>query len=88
MQIFVMFHFNGETSPVMVTVVEGAVSDILLPLAGDWVQHCDAEGAPFEGRVTERKFLYHLKHGTTVNGSVAVTLCLNREARKSQHSVC
>ena len=78
MQIIVSFHFNHEQSPIAVTGIEGDVTDILLPHLGDLVQHRDAGGASFEGKVTNRIFKYDIPPGVAVSGAVVVTLCLDR----------
>lgn len=78
MRIFILFHFNNEPAPVAVTGIEGDVTSILLPSVGDLVRHSDVEGRPFEGKVTERQFVYDIPHGMAVDGVVAVTLCLDK----------
>ncbi len=80
MRIFVLFKFNHEKAPVATTGVEGDVTDILLPCVGDFVKHRDSQGSPFEGKVTNRIFEYDLMQGLSVDGAIAVTLCLDRIA--------
>ena len=78
MRIFLLFHFNGGTDPVVVTGIEGDVTDIILPSVGDLVKHRDMRGTAFEGKVTERQFVYDIRQGIAVSSAVAVTLCLDR----------
>ncbi len=80
MRIFVLFKFNHEKAPAAVTGVEGDIVDILLPSVGDVVRHHDAQGSPFQGKVTDRIFEYDIKQGLAVDGTIAVTLCLDRIA--------
>lgn len=77
MRIYVEFHFNHEEKPAAVTGVEGEVTDIILPDVGDLIRHSDS-GHPFVGKVTERTFSYNLSEGVGINGSVTVTLSLDR----------
>ena len=78
LHIFVLFRFNHEPGPTAVTGVEGDVTDLLLPAVGDVVRHRDAEGSPFEGKVTSRMFEYDMGQGNAVTGAVAVTLWMDR----------
>lgn len=77
MRIVVLFQFNHEKVPAAVTGIEGEIADILLPCVGDTVQHSDS-GHPFEGQVTKRLFQYDLPVGEEIEGTVTVTLCLDR----------
>lgn len=79
MHIVVSFQFHGDKGPSAQTGVEGDVTDLVLPSVGDVVEHRDAAGAPFRGRVTERLFKYDLPNGTAVmRGMVSITLCMER----------
>ena len=80
MLIIVSFMFNHEEEPTAVTGIEGDVHDILLPCVGDIVEHKDAQGEPFRGKVTERIFAYAIPTGLGVNGSVTVIVCMDRTA--------
>lgn len=77
MRISVEFLFNHEAKPSAVSGVEGEVTDFILPSVGDLVRHSDS-GAPFIGKVTERIFSYNLPEGSNIDGSVRVTLSLDR----------
>ena len=83
MHIAIVFFFEHERHPAAVTEVEGAVTDILLPLVGDTVSHRDLEGNRFRAEVLERHFDYDLEEGEDVDGRVRVVLSLRRmeEAR-------
>ncbi len=77
MRITVLFQFNHESEPAAVTGIEGEVTDIIMPDVGDLIAHSDS-GSPFRGKVTERRFKYTMPLGEDVDGSVEVTLCLDR----------
>lgn len=77
MRIVLLFQFNHENSPAAATGIEGEVTDILLPAVGDFVRHSDS-GHPFQGLVTERQFTYDMPTGDDIEGTVSVTLCLDR----------
>lgn len=78
MHIIVQFQFNHEPAPLAFTGVEGDVVDMLLPSVGDLVRHFDTAGAPFEGKVTDRTFSYDLPGGVAIQGTISVTLWLDR----------
>ncbi len=78
MQIVISFQFNGESQPSAVTGVEGEVTDLILPGVGDLVEHKNAAGIPFRGRVTDRIFTYKLPNGhQVVGGAIFITLCMD-----------
>lgn len=78
MLILISFKFNHEDAPTAVTGIEGEVHDVLLPCVNDIVEHRDAYGNPFRGKVTGREFSYALPPGVGVTGSVTVTICMDR----------
>ena len=81
MRIAIFFQFFDEPEPSAVTVAEGAITDILLPLLGDTVCHRDRDGTRFRGAVVGRHFDYSLatdESGGEVDGSITVTLSLTR----------
>ncbi len=81
MRIAILFQFFDQPEPSAVTVAEGAITDILLPLLGDTVCHRDPGGARFRGAVVGRHFDYSLAtdaNGGEVDGSITVTLSLTR----------
>jgi hypothetical protein len=78
MNICVLFHFHDQEEPSVSTGVEGNVTDLLLPSVGDIVRHRDTAGNMVLGRVSERTFRYDVCDGFDVNGSVVVTLTLNK----------
>lgn len=77
MHIVIFFQFNNEALPIATTGVAGEVCDLLLPSVGDLVQHSDAGGKPFQGKVTDRIFTYNLPAGDAIDGMVSVTLRLD-----------
>ena len=80
LRIFVLFKFNHENAPAAVTGVDGDIIDVLLPSVGDVVRHRDTQGSSFQGKVTNRICEYDLQQGLAVDGTIAVTLCLDRIA--------
>jgi len=78
MRIQVYFQFITESQPSAFTGIEDGVTDLLLPSKGDLVTHRDVTGRAFTGVVSERKFSYDIPEGADVNGSVTVTLFLDR----------
>ena len=78
LRIIVEFQLNNEPDACAVTGVEGEVLDLLLPSVGDIVSHRDVDGKPCIGRVTERMFSYHVPNGIEVDGTISVTLYLDR----------
>jgi hypothetical protein len=84
MRIAILFHFLDELEPAAVTEVEGAVTDVLLPLLGDTVCHRNAEGMRFRAHVIGRHFDYSLADGEGIDGSITVTLSLDRMISQEQ----
>ena len=82
MHITVLFQFNHESDPAAETGIRGDVTDILLPFVGDLVRHADS-GHPFQGKVTDRIFKYDVPVGQDIEGSITVTLCLDRTGPSS-----
>lgn len=80
MLIAVNFQFNDESVPAATTGVEGQISDMIMPSVGDMVRHCDLDGYPFLGTVTNRIYKYDVANGVNVEGRVVVTLLLDRVA--------
>ena len=78
MRIQVYFQFITESEPSAWTGIEGGATDLLLPSKGDLVTHRDVNGKLFSGIVAERNFSYDIPDGENVNGSVTVTLFLDR----------
>ena len=78
MRIFAKFYFKDDTEAVATTGVAGDVTDFILPSVGDLVWHHDSTGIPIMGKVTERVYIYRLAEGVDVDGSVQVTLMLDR----------
>ncbi len=78
MLICVLFHFSDEQAASAATGVEGEVTDMILPCVGDLVRHADSGGTPVLGRVTERVYVYDLPNGINVDGSVTVTIMLQK----------
>lgn len=81
MRIAIMFHFFDEQQPAAITVAEGPITDMLVPLLGDTICHRNAEGARFRGAVVGRHFDYSLAddyEGGEIDGTITVTLTLNR----------
>jgi hypothetical protein len=81
MRIAIMFHFYNEQKPAAITVAEGPITDMLVPLLGDTVCHRDAEGDRFRGAVVGRHFDYSLANdaeGGEIDGTITVTLSLSR----------
>ncbi len=77
--IVISFHFNEAPQPSAVTGVEGNITDLILPAVGDVVEHRNASGVPFRGRVTDRIFRYNLPRGDAIlQGDISVQLCLDR----------
>jgi hypothetical protein len=79
MRIAILFHFFNQSEPSAITVVEGAITDVLVPLLGDTVCHRDAQGARFRGAVVGRHFDYSLANdaeGGEIDGTITVTLSL------------
>ena len=80
MQIYAKFHFRDEPEASATTGVAGNVTDFILPSVGDCVWHTDASGQPFMGRVMERTYIYRIADGLDTDGSVQVTVLLDRLA--------
>jgi hypothetical protein len=83
MRIVILFHFLNEPEPSAVTVAEGAITDMLVPLLGDTVCHRDQQEAEFRGVVVGRHFDYRLANGLEgeeIDGTITVTLSLTRLA--------
>ncbi len=80
MRIVVLFQFQDEPTPAASTGVEGAVTDFILPCKGDLVRHRDFSGTPVLGRVQERIYLYDIASGVDVEGTVSVTVVLDKVA--------
>jgi hypothetical protein len=81
MRIAILFHFFNENEPAAITVAEGNITDILVPLLGDTVCHRNAEGERFRGAVVGRHFDYSLASdasGGEIDGTITVTLSLSR----------
>ncbi len=79
MLISISFQFNGDHAPAAVTGVEGDIADILLPSVGDLVEHVNAAGVPFSGRVSDRVFRYELTNSQDAgDGSIRITLHMDR----------
>ncbi len=81
MRIAILFQFFNERKPAAITVAEGSITDMLLPLLGDTVCHRDAEGERFRGAVVGRHFDYSLAtdhDGGEIDGTITVTLSLSR----------
>lgn len=79
MRIVLLFQFNGEREPSAVTGVEGEVTDLLLPSVGDVIEHRDAAGLAFRGRITDRIFKYEMPNAEFVlGGAISITLCMDR----------
>lgn len=78
MQIFLCFRMEDDREPTTITGVEGAVTDLIVPCVGDFVQHCDKAGRPFVARVIGRFYSYSIPSGEDVDGSVTVTLDLEK----------
>ena len=77
-RIVLSFRSNSEPEPSAVTGVEGEVTDLILPAVGDVVEHRNASGTPFRGKVTERIFSYNLPNGHGVQGGISITLCMDQ----------
>jgi hypothetical protein len=77
-QIYARFQFSDEPEAAATTGVAGQVSDFILPCVGDFVSHQDIKGEKFLGKVLERHYRYTMSDGSDVDGSVAVTLILER----------
>ena len=54
------------------------MTDFILPAVGDVVWHEDSSGMSFMGRVAERVYIYRLADMNDPDGSVQVTLLLDR----------
>jgi hypothetical protein len=81
MRIAILFHFFNESEPAAVTIAEGSITDMLVPLLGDTVCHRDAQGDRFRGAVVGRHFDYSLANdgeGGEIDGTITVTLSLSR----------
>ena len=81
MRIAILFYFLNESSPAAVTVAEGAITDMLVPLLGDTICHRDAQDNRFRGAVVGRHFDYSLANGLAgeeIDGTITVTLSLTR----------
>jgi hypothetical protein len=81
MRIALMFHFFNESQPAAVTVAEGPITDMLVPVLGDTICHRDSVGERFRGAVVGRHFDYSLANshdGGEVDGTITVTLSLSR----------
>jgi hypothetical protein len=81
MRIAILFHFFNEQEPSAITVAEGEITDMLVPLLGDTVCHRDARGDRFRGAVVGRHFDYSLANdleGGEIDGTITVTLSLSR----------
>jgi hypothetical protein len=81
MRIAIMFHFFNERAPAAITVAEGPITDMLVPLLGDTVCHRNAAGDRFRGAVVGRHFDYSLAsdpEGGEIDGTITVTLSLTR----------
>ncbi len=76
MHIALVFLFQGEDRPAAVTELEGAVTDVLLPEAGDTLAHTDLEGHPFRAEVLGRHFDYRMDDGEDVEGSISVEISM------------
>ena len=80
MTIAILFHFTNQPEPSAVTVAEGPITDMLLPLLGDTVCHRDVHGDRFRGAVIGRHFDYSLASddgGGEIDGTITVTLSLS-----------
>jgi hypothetical protein len=83
MRIAILFHFLNEAQPAAITVAEGPITDMLIPLLGDTVCHRDAKDDEFRGAVVGRHFDYRLANGLDgeeIDGTITVTLSLARLA--------
>lgn len=78
MRIQVFFQFMDQKRASACTGVEDGATDLLMPQKGDLVTHKDVMGNPFCGRVTERTFAYDLPRGEEVQGTISITLLLER----------
>jgi hypothetical protein len=81
MRIAIMFHFFNEPEPAAITVAEGPITDMLVPLLGDTICHRNSDGVRFRGAVVGRHFDYSLANdvdGGEVDGTITVTLSLTR----------
>lgn len=77
MRITLEFVLNGRNAPSAVTGVEGAVTDMIVPSPGDFVEHRDLEGNTILGRVTRRSYRYLLGKGDEIDGEVIVLIWLD-----------
>lgn len=80
MRIAILFQFVNEAEPSAVTVAEGAITDMILPLLGDTICHRNARGERFRGSVVGRHFDYSLangRDGEEIDGTITVTLSLS-----------
>ena len=78
MRIYAKFHFRDEPRVAATAGVAGDVNGFILPITGDLVWHQDSSGLPFMGRVVERIYVYRMADGDDVDGSVQVTILLER----------
>jgi hypothetical protein len=69
---------DGDPESATITGVEGAVTDLIVPSVGDFVRHHDRDGRPFLARVIRRFYSYSIADGEDVDGSVTVTLELEK----------
>jgi hypothetical protein len=80
MRIAILFHFIDAAEPSAVTIAEGSITDIIVPILGDSVCHRDASGTRFRGSVVGRHFDYSLangRDGEEIDGQITVTLSLS-----------
>ncbi len=84
MHIALLFHFYDEAEPAAVTEVEGAVTDVLVPLLGDTVSHRGFDGLRFRAQVVGRHFDYSLADGAGIDGTITVTLSMQRMMNDGQ----
>ncbi len=78
MRISVHFQFNDEPKPAASTGVEGAITDLILPSKGDLVRHRNVKGVLVLGTVMQRVYVYDLDDGLDVDGTVTVTIMLEK----------
>jgi hypothetical protein len=78
MRISVHFQFNDEPEPAASTGVEGTITDFILPSNGDLVRHRNVRGALVLGMVMQRIYVYDLTDGLDVDGTVTVTIMLEK----------
>ena len=79
MTIAILFHFLNEPEPAAITVAEGPITDMIVPLLGDTVCHRNAQNERFHGAVVGRHFDYSLANsdeGQEIDGTITVTLSL------------